>query len=190
MDDSQVTDTVLATYRQIAEHFQLLSGPDAGRKKATRAGWPVEPQNHPLDPVHVRVPREVWDAGPDRPRQPADKPRHLSDNRQPVTPDKSRTDSVLDSEATALREALARERDQADQAEARGVVLEAERAAAQAEVADLRERVGRSDGTATAERAARERVEVERDATREELATWTAGGPLSRALRALIYRRS
>ena len=72
MDDSQVTNTVLATYRQIAEHFQLLSGPDAGRKKATRAGWPVEPQNHPLDPVHVRVPRDVWDTGPDRPRQPAE----------------------------------------------------------------------------------------------------------------------
>lgn len=53
-----------------------------------------------------------------------------------------------------------------------------------------RERAGRAEGGATAERGARERAEAERDAARNELNTWTAGGPLTRALRALIYRRS
>ena len=51
---------VVATYREIASHFGL-KGPDQGRTKAKRAGWPTEPQNHPADPVRVRVPAEVWE---------------------------------------------------------------------------------------------------------------------------------
>jgi hypothetical protein len=38
----------------------------------------------------------------------------------------------------------------------------------------------------------RERTEAavrEVEAARAELATWTAGGPLARAMRALVYRR-
>src|SRR3712207_2750853 len=51
---------VIATYREIADHFGL-SNPEKGRQKGKRAGWPTEPQNHPADPVRVRVPREVWE---------------------------------------------------------------------------------------------------------------------------------
>lgn len=50
---------IVATYREIAEHFGL-KGPDQGRIKARRAGWAAEPRNHPADPVRVRVPHEVW----------------------------------------------------------------------------------------------------------------------------------
>ncbi len=35
-------EVVIATYREIAEHFGL-KGPDQGRTKAQRAGWPAEP---------------------------------------------------------------------------------------------------------------------------------------------------
>jgi hypothetical protein len=51
---------VIATYREVAAHFGL-KGPDQGRTKVKRAGWPTEPQNHPADPIRVRVPREAWD---------------------------------------------------------------------------------------------------------------------------------
>jgi hypothetical protein len=51
---------VVATYREIAAHFGLR-GPDQGRTKAKRAGWVAEPQNHPADPVRVRVPRTAWE---------------------------------------------------------------------------------------------------------------------------------
>jgi hypothetical protein len=55
--------SVVATYREIAEHFGYRGKhPDnVARMKAKRAGWPAEPQNHPLEPVRVRVPREVWE---------------------------------------------------------------------------------------------------------------------------------
>ena len=77
------------------------------------------------------------------------------------------------------------------------------------EVAELRERVGRAEGEATAlrdrfdraeqhmarseareaaERARADRLEAERNAIRLELDAWTAGGPLARAWRALLIR--
>jgi hypothetical protein len=37
-------EAVVATYREIAERFGLASGPKAGRLKAVRAGWPIEPE--------------------------------------------------------------------------------------------------------------------------------------------------
>src|SRR5690349_4096950 len=51
---------IVATYREIADHFGL-KGPDQGRTKAKRAAWPAEPQNHPADPLRIRVPREAWE---------------------------------------------------------------------------------------------------------------------------------
>lgn len=66
-NDGDHAEPVVATYRQIAEHFGLDSGPDAGRLKARRGGWPTEAGNHPRDPVRVRVPRKVWEeANPTR----------------------------------------------------------------------------------------------------------------------------
>jgi hypothetical protein len=62
---------------------------------------------------------------------------------------------------SALREAVAREVRQAEQAEEARKVAETQRDAAQ----------------------------VARDATQAELAAWTAGGPLARAVRAFLNRR-
>src|SRR4051794_28689162 len=54
---------VVATYREIADHFGL-SSPEKGRQKAKRSEWPIEPQNHPADPVRVRVPQAAWEGAP------------------------------------------------------------------------------------------------------------------------------
>jgi DNA-binding Lrp family transcriptional regulator len=60
---------------------------------------------------------------------------------------------------------------------------------AEGEVDRLREAERASAVRADAERQARERAEAGRDAAEAELAAWTAGGPLARALRALAFRR-
>jgi hypothetical protein len=57
---------VLATYREIAAHFHL-SGPNAARTKAKRAGWKAEPTNHPADPLRIRVPRDAWSQAAESP---------------------------------------------------------------------------------------------------------------------------
>jgi hypothetical protein len=61
------------------------------------------------------------------------------------------------------------------------------------ELATQRERAGRAEGEAQARRDAeareRERADAARKAVERELAEWTAGGPLVRAVRALVYRR-
>ena len=59
-------DFVLATYREIAAHFRL-SGPNAARTKAKRAGWIAEPTNHPADPLRIGVPRDVWSQAAETP---------------------------------------------------------------------------------------------------------------------------
>jgi dTMP kinase len=70
------------------------------------------------------------------------------------------------------------------------------RDAAQAELAAQREQVVRAVGEAAARREGEaraatraERAEAAREAAWVELAEWTAGGPIARAWRALIYRR-
>src|SRR4051812_5474592 len=73
------TKAVIATYREIAEHFGL-NGPEKGRQKAKRSGWPAEPQNHPADPVRVRVPQAAWDEAP-RSRERAARFRALAEER-------------------------------------------------------------------------------------------------------------
>ena len=78
----------------------------------------------------------------------------------------------------ALRDALGRERERADKAEAAAAV-----------VPDLRERLGRAEGESG---TLREQARAERnraEAARAELADWTAGGPLARAWRAFVNRR-
>ncbi len=99
-------------------------------------------------------------------------------------------------EAAALRE-------RAEMAEGRAAALaervEAERRDADTkgrELIEARERAARAEGEAG---ALRERIEAERDraeanargleAARAELASWTGGGPLARAVRAFLHRR-
>src|SRR3954470_8015577 len=183
--DEPGSDSAIATYRQIAGHFGLESGPDAGRLKAKRARWPVEPRNHPLDPVRVRVPHAAWNA--------------VNSVR------KGGNITVLEPDQAArliedLRVSLAR-LEARDTAELREVRALADRRGE--DLAELRERLGRAEGEVQTLRdqvqAERDRSEaqarqgqqlqMERDAARAEAAAWTAGGPLARALRGLLFRR-
>jgi flagellar biosynthesis GTPase FlhF len=177
-------DAVVATYREIAKHFRLASGPDAGRLKAKRAGWPTEPGNHPRDPVRVMVPREAWDAAP--PSQ-----------REANNPQAEPHQAALSERLSALLSRLE---------ERKAVALKEARALAEKrgeEIAELRERVGRAEAErdradqhaaaaeAERDRAQAERAEAQRKAeeTQAELAAWAAGGPIARAFRAFLYRR-
>lgn len=169
-------EVVIATYREIAQHFGLTSGPDAGRLKARRAGWPTEPGNHPRDPVRVRVPRKAWDATNRVQREPHSLPEPRSE--PPVAEMLTTLLTRLEErEAAALREAreLAERRSE--------------------EIADLRERVGRSEAERDqadqrATTAEAEKVDAQRkaEAAQAELAAWAAGGPVARAIRAFFYQ--
>lgn len=124
-----------------------------------------------------------------------------------VPPDISYTIKALEGEATALREALQRERERADRIEVEAAQLRAEREAAQVQAArsegealGLRETLAREEARAAeaARQAAmqmatearrREEALALQDVLRDELSAWTAGGPLARAWRAFLNRR-
>jgi hypothetical protein len=174
---------VLATYREIAERFRLRSGPNAGRMKAKRSGWPPEPPNHPLDTIRVRVPREAWDAASPA-RSARAKPVASAERVAAVKPDpiaelRAIMARVEETQAEALREAQAL-------ADRRGDDLAA-----------LRERLGRAEAERDlAEQRARD-VAADRDlvaqqleAIRAELVAWRGEGPFSRAIRAFFWKRA
>jgi DNA repair exonuclease SbcCD ATPase subunit len=199
---------IIATYREIADHFGL-KGPDQGRTKAKRAGWQAEPQNHPADPLRIRVPREAWEAATQARerglslRSERETARKLSSQARQMESHTAHEPPALTSEIpalisqleavhTTLREGI--ERAEAAAAEARAL---ANRRAD--ELAELRERLGRAETEALAlrEQAKAERDRAERrvqeieaqwDNARAELGAWTAGGPLARAWRAFLNR--
>jgi hypothetical protein len=116
MADDVPMDHVLATYREIAEHFRLGST-RAARTKAQRAGWELEPANHPADPRRVRVPRAPWDKAADQSRDQKTEPpvikRRSSKDQRHDGPMINRLDALV----APLREQLERERGRADSAE-------------------------------------------------------------------------
>ncbi len=182
-------EVVLATYREISGRFGLHSGPDAGRMKAKRAGWPHEAQNHPMDPVRVRVPRSAWD----EPRQARSYGNKGTDSRERAGTNKPEHGSG------ELREALARQEATAEALRSSLARLEAERAglledASQArqearearalaerrgeEVAELRERLARQEAL----QPLVERLQADRDAVTAELASVYQEAQEARAL--------
>ena len=189
---------IVATYREIAEHFGL-KGPDQGRTKAKRAGWPAEPQNHPADPLRIRVPREAWE-GAARARQrglslrserraarEAPSPArvgeaHAAHEPRALTSEIPALISQLTAAHSTLREGIAR----AEAAAAEARALADQRAG---ELAEVRERLGRTEGEVLALRsqAAAERDRAE--ALQAELTAWRTGGPVARAVRAFLHRR-
>jgi len=195
---------VVATYREIAGHFGLANA-EKGRQKAKRSGWPAEPQNHPADPVRVRVPQEAWEGAPlSRERAARARmrgaPLGVSEGEGAQPPswadEPPSLIKALEGEATALREALARERERADRAEERTAAerARAETAEREREAARVAEAAAAGEGRAlreglTREREARQAAEAGREAYRAELEAWTAGGPLLRALRVLLWKR-
>ncbi|MGK7871082.1 hypothetical protein [Falsiroseomonas sp. E2-1-a20] len=191
------------------EELGLVLGidPDSANRRARRAKWPRQRGND--GKTRVAVPPDVRpQSAPDieetsRPRRPPANPGGTSGH---VPADGNSIVKALEAEAALLREALARERDRADRAEE-----------AAASLPDLRERTGRAEGEAEGLRAALRTAEAqaatlqadvirergtaqtllqaeaaERQAAemaREELAAWTAGGPLARMARAFFRRR-
>ena len=135
---SETTDHVLATYREIAEHFELGST-RAARTKVKRAGWAHEPANHPYDALRIRVPRSAWDAPRHRPRDAKPDQALDADTDQPNDTHPDQTHDAkgiknrdpghknrdaqgingLDALVAPLREQLDRERGRADVSEAR-----------------------------------------------------------------------
>ena len=189
---------IIATYREIADHFGL-KGPDQGRTKAKRAGWPAEPQNHPADPLRIRVPREAWE-GAIRARErglslrserradrkgPSPAQRggaHAAHELRPPVPEIPALISQLEAAHATLREGIER----AEAAVAKARALADQRAE---ELAEMRERLARMEGEAL---ALRDQAKAERDRAEElraELAAWMAGGPIARAVRAFLRWR-
>ena len=133
-------DTRWLTYEE-AGHV-LGIDPDSVARRARRLRWPRMPGNDGRARVAVPAvvlpasgPAAALDQGAD------DAPDHPGDKGGRVRPDESRTIKALQDaaeargEATALREALARERERADRAEAAAAV-----------VPELRERAARAEG--------------------------------------------
>lgn len=173
--DQRSGKVVIATYREIAAHFRLKSGPDAGRMRAKRCGWPAEPSNHPSDPVRVRVPIEDWEL-----------PGSGGNRRSVRGEQEARTDATLQSLIAKL------ERDSGLLAEAQTKAdLRAE------EIAQLRERLGRLeterswlDQRFRETKEERHELAQRLENAQEELAAWRDGGPVARAVRAFLYRRT
>jgi len=120
---------ILATYREIAEHFKL-SGPDAGRTKAKQRHWEIEPGNHPLEIKRVRIPRSEWDhTGLKTRRRPMGDALERNHGGAPEGSFKETEIpyilSVLDDALATLKKGLEREGLRADQAEARAQAAEA-----------------------------------------------------------------
>jgi len=147
------------TYEQAGELFGLSA--EAVRKRSRRLGWRVQSGNEGKALVLVPDGAEL---------------------RPPARPAGRAGGDRADRLVLELRQ-------RAEAAEAR-----AERLAG--ELATQHERAGRAEGEAAARRDAEASVRAEaarerqgREAAERELAEWMAGGPLARALRALVYRR-
>jgi hypothetical protein len=177
------------SYRELAEELEIsLRAAEARARRQVRAGhWRHRNDNDALKTARVLVP-------------PADLAAMRQGTEGDTVPDtrgntQGNTDphifSLMLAELKAAHERELAVRD-AVTAELRQNLSRAEREAVQ-----LREDVARERARADEERTARqaadgsqERALAERDATRAELASWTAGGALERALRALMWRRT
>src|ERR1700748_3225574 len=93
LSSGESSEVVLATYREIAAHFHL-SGPNAARTKAKRAGWTAEPTNHPADPLRLGVHREVWSQAAETPSpKRSARPGHTADRDPGSQPSDTPTSS-------------------------------------------------------------------------------------------------
>jgi hypothetical protein len=197
------------TYRELADTLGIsLRAAEARARRNIRAGrWRHRIDNDAARAARVLVPHADLRRDTVGPTHPltveatagATNPHtinvllaELKDSREAEAMQRERA-AKAEGEALALREALAREARRAEQTEAlvrqggtRLIALETERRRLQAQI----------EATAKAEQAqvaaadaARQTAEREREAARAELASWTAGGPLARALRAFLSRR-
>jgi hypothetical protein len=186
---------VIATYREIAQHFGL-NGPNAARTKAKRAGWEEEPTNHPADTKRIKVPRDAWEGALEAARSPRRESPHSSrvkvpphvepsatshsEARAPSHSDESPTLKALEGALSTLREQLADVRAERDR----------ERVAA-----DHARRAGELDREGWAEERARTseerlRLQARVDELTAELARLQATPPAARrGILARLLRR-
>jgi hypothetical protein len=159
------TDTIILTYQELAARLNI-DVPSA-RRRVLRSRWARSRGNDGRARVAVPISvlaRDGADVGSDVPLDdPSDDGR---DDGSDVT-----TDSLI----ATLQRALDRERTRADRSDERERQL-------MAEIASLRERLGRAEGEATGLRERAERLQAELEADR-------AGGPMARAWRAFWRRQ-
>ena len=157
----RVPSHIVATYRQIAEHFGL-KGPDQGRTKAKRANWPTEPQNHPADPVRVRVPAAVWEGALEARERGLSVRRERPSREGPFAASGGGAHPVHELPLTAseippfiktLEGVLETLREQVERERRRAETLAAD-------LADARERAGRAEGEVAAYRHLAEAAEI------------------------------
>ena len=185
---------VLATYREIAKHFHL-SGPNAARTKAKRAGWKSEPTNHPADPLRIRIPQDAWSQAAESPPlkrlerlgrdprshssdDPTDKPHEIppltEGDGSSKSPD-SRYLKALEGHISTLREDLAIERTARIAVERQWdqvlTDLRLERDQRTGETARLQAELDRALADFRAERSRVERAEAGRDGERSRADT-------------------
>lgn len=153
MDDAPISDTVLMTYKRLAEALGLGSA-DAARIKAKRRGWKVIPGNHPLDQVQVEVPVSALQAPGIAADRDRDRPRRNAADRAPDAlegwrqaldvrgGEVARLAAMLDAERVdrgRLVDLVSEAMETAGRAQARADAAEAELAAARAEAAASRD---------------------------------------------------
>jgi hypothetical protein len=172
-------DTRSLTYAEIGKARGISAA--SAKRLALRHGWRKVAGNDGLAGVSVPV---TWlETSPETPLaiSPVTGEANVTGGMSPVTVPvawliEARADAArAKGEVTGLREALQR-----------GDAL-TEQALGQAE--RERDRAERERERADAAYRARQAAEAAAEAARAELADWTAGGPLGRAWRALIYRR-
>jgi hypothetical protein len=164
----------LANAREIAARFGL-AGPDAGRAKARRAGWPIAP---PSEPPRVHAPRAARHAAAIAARPVGDHPVPNGACRAANDP---ASGVVLGMLAARLSDDLEAARALAERRAEEIAALRARLVRAEAE-RDLAARQARAAEIAR-EQAAQKAVEAE-----AAIRWWTGGGPLARAWRALLHR--
>jgi hypothetical protein len=184
-------DTRWMTYREMANFLSVKE--ESARRRAQREGWPRQLGNDGRTRVGVpgdaapdaagddATPPGATVGGDDRPGEAAALRAALDRERERAGRAEARANRA-EGESATLREQVESERSRADRAETRAAQAEREREAAKVAAAA-------AEREAVVRREAEARERQGREAAERELAEWTAGGPLARALRALAFRR-
>ena len=208
-------DARLLTYAELGELLGIE--PESAKRRAVRHGWRRVPGNEGRTLVAVprtALPERSLVSGTSTTLKvdgtggvPQDIPWDSLEDGQGDSAARHGDTDLLSMALTDLRVALRIAEQRQVEADERAGRAETRANAAQGladrrgeDLAELRERAGRAEGEAVAlhgqllaerDRAARQVREAEaaRDAAKSELAEWTAGGPLARAMRAFLNRR-
>jgi hypothetical protein len=186
------------TYEQAAAALGIQA--EAVRARLRRGALRRGPLTNDRRPTVLLSPADIATirAGirPDRPESTSESGPDSAPESAGRPDERDRTINALEAAAAALHERAARAEAERDMAKAaasaertRAEQAEAEREAARIAAARAEGEAVALRGQVQAERERTQAAEAARDGARAELADWTAGGPLGRAWRALVYRR-